>query len=154
VAGVNRSLQGSPARQRKAKCPCSVFLRDLAWFASVFAIALVCVGTLKATPAKLKTLDRVTQIRVLTPNEAAHGFPVRVRGVVTYYDPALPDLFVQDSTGGIYVACQKPLDVRQGQLVEVTGISSPGPAPLRFEACYGNRENGRNGDAGYLVDTS
>jgi hypothetical protein len=78
--------------------------KGLASFENVFAIALVCVGTLKATPAKLKTLDRVTQIRVLTPNEASHGLPVRVRGVVTlrgvvtYYDPALPDLFVQDST--------------------------------------------------------
>jgi PAS domain S-box-containing protein len=46
--------------------------------------------------------------------------------VVTYYDPSLPDLFVQDSSGGIYVDCQKPVDVRQGQLVEVTGISGPG----------------------------
>ena len=117
--GLQRVEKGKMPLQRS-------FLRGLASFANVVAIALVCIGTLRATPAKLKTLDRVKRIRALTPNEAAHGFPVRVRGVVTYYDPALPDLFVQDSTGGIYVACQKPVDVRQGQLVEVTGISGPG----------------------------
>src|SRR5712692_8971510 len=120
-------MQRASGAQRKSKMPLQrSFLRGLASFANVVAITLFCVGTLKATPAKLKTLDRVTRIRVLTPNEAADGLPVRVRGVVTYYDPTLPDLFIQDSTGGIYVACQKPVDVRRGQLVEVTGISGPG----------------------------
>ncbi len=49
-----------------------------------------------------------------------------MRGVVTYYDPKFPDLFLEDSTGGVYVACQKPVAVQRGQLVEVDGVSGPG----------------------------
>jgi len=98
----------------------------LASIASAVPVALSCAGTVRAAPAKANTIDRVAPIRVLAPHEAAHGIPVHVRGVVTYYDPALPDLFVQDSTGGIFLACQKPVDVRRGQLIEVTGVTGPG----------------------------
>lgn len=85
--------------------------------AKVVAIALICSGTPNTALAKVKTLEHVAEVRVLPPNQASQGLPVRVRGVVTYHDPSLPDLFVQDSSGGIYVDCQKPVDVRQGQLV-------------------------------------
>jgi PAS domain S-box-containing protein len=94
--------------------------------ASIVSIALSCAGAIEAAPAKVRTIDRVARIRVLAPDEAAQGFPVHVRGVVTYYDPGLPDLFIEDSTGGIYVACQKPVEVRRGQFVEVTGVTGPG----------------------------
>ncbi len=100
--------------------------KTFASIASIVSIALSCAGAIQAAPAKVKTIDRVARIRVLAPDEAAHGFPVHVRGVVTYYDPGLPDLFVQDSTGGIYIACQKPVDVRRGQLIDVSGITGPG----------------------------
>ena len=100
--------------------------RSLASIASIVPIALGFAAALQAAPAKLKTIDRVSRIRVLPPAEAANGFPVHVRGVVTYYDPALPDLFVQDATGGIFVDCQKPVDVRRGQMIEVDGITGPG----------------------------
>jgi signal transduction histidine kinase len=76
-----------------------------------------------ATP---KVLDSAAQIRALPAKEAGRGFPVRLRGVVTYYDPAAIDLFVQDATGGIYVACDTPLAVERGQQIEVTGITGPG----------------------------
>jgi signal transduction histidine kinase len=76
-----------------------------------------------ATP---KVLDSAAQIRALPAKEAGRGFPVRLRGVVTYYDSAAIDLFVQDATGGIYVACDKPLAVERGQQIEVTGITGPG----------------------------
>jgi len=100
--------------------------KTFASIASIVSIALSCAGAIQAAPAKVKTIDRVARIRVLAPDEAAHGFPVHVRGVVTYYDPGLPDLFVQDSTGGIYIACQEPVDVRRGQLIDVSGITGPG----------------------------
>ena len=89
--------------------------------AKTFALSLACV--IAATPA---TLDRVTQIRELMPSEAARGLPVKIRGIVTHYDPTQPDLFLQDATGGIYVACQNPLNIQQGQNVEVAGVSGPG----------------------------
>jgi signal transduction histidine kinase/ActR/RegA family two-component response regulator len=89
----------------------------------VLLTALVYGSVAHAAP---KVLDSAAQIRALPAKEAARGLPVRLRGVVTYYDPGAIDLFVQDATGGIYVACDKPLAVERGQQVEVTGITGPG----------------------------
>jgi hypothetical protein len=47
----------------------------------------------------LETLTHVDQIRRLTPEQAALGYPVRIRGVITMDAPA-PDFFVQDATPG------------------------------------------------------
>ncbi len=52
--------------------------------------------------------------------------PVRIRGVVTFASSAA-SLFVQDRSAGIYVerrGASPPL--RAGQLVEITGVASPG----------------------------
>jgi signal transduction histidine kinase/FixJ family two-component response regulator len=71
-------------------------------------------------------LEHASQIRNLSVAEAAKSLPVRLKGVVTYYDTAVPDLFIQDATAGIYVACDTPLPVQRGQQVEVTGVTGPG----------------------------
>jgi signal transduction histidine kinase len=67
------------------------------------------------------------QIRRLTPEQAALGYPVRVRGVITMDAPA-PDFFVQDSTAGIYVegSAAPKFAHLLGQQVELEGISGPG----------------------------
>ena len=88
-------------------------------------------GELPPQKSGLPLLTRVEQIRNLTPDEANLGYPVRVRGVVTYFNPAENDLFIQDSTAGIWVAIgdAKP-PIQPGQLVEVEGVSaSPDFAP-------------------------
>jgi len=100
--------------------------KTLASIAGFVIISPACAASPQAAPAKTKTIDRVARIRVLSPQEAAQGIPVHVHGVVTYSDPAMTDLFIQDSSGGIYVASEKPLNVSRGQLVEVTGITGPG----------------------------
>ena len=90
----------------------------------VTALACLCAaGTVEGAP---RLIGRAAEVRALTPKEAARGYPVRLRGVVTYYDRAAPDLFVQDGTAGIYVTCDQPPAVERGQLVEVTGITGPG----------------------------
>ncbi len=90
----------------------------------VTTLAFLCAAaTVEAAP---QPIGRASEIRALTAKEAARGYPVRLRGVVTYYDRAAPDLFVQDETAGIYVACDQPPAVERGQLVEVTGITGPG----------------------------
>jgi signal transduction histidine kinase len=76
----------------------------------------------------LPGLTNVLQIRSLTPGEAQKGFPVKLRGVVTYCDPRSNDLFVQDATAGIYVvlntnACDK---FAAGQSVEIAGTTDIG----------------------------
>ena len=77
-----------------------------------------------------RLLEHASDIRALSPQEADRGMPVRLHGVVTYYDPRLLDLFVQDSTAGIYVelksATVKPDGLWQGQEIELTGITASG----------------------------
>jgi len=88
--------------------------------------ALSFTGALGAAPANLKVIDRISRIRLLPPTESAHGYPVHVRGIVTYSDPAAADLFVQDASGGIYIDQPKRTDLRRGQIIDVTGITAPG----------------------------
>ena len=75
-------------------------------------------------------LERAGDIRALSPEQAGRGLPVRLHGVVTYYDPGQSDLFVQDSTAGIYVELKSAVDkvdgLWQGQEIELTGITAPG----------------------------
>jgi diguanylate cyclase (GGDEF)-like protein len=85
----------------------------------------------------LPTLNRVEQIRRLTREEANRGYPVRLQAVVTYYTAtgprllplefytsAQPDMFIQDSTAGIWVHVLPggPTAV-PGQLIEIEGIT-------------------------------
>ena len=96
-------------------------------------LLLLCLSALSATargqstPQSLPLLTHADQIRQLSPEEAALGYPVRVRGVITDDVPA-PDFFVQDSTAGIYVegSLSPKFDHRWGNLVEVEGITGPG----------------------------
>jgi signal transduction histidine kinase len=77
----------------------------------------------------LPVLTRVEQIRELSVAEAAREHPVRLRAVVTFYNPPL--LFVQDESAGIFVRSVTPQDVRWGQLVDLTGVTGPGQfAPI------------------------
>src|SRR5579863_711056 len=94
-------------------------------------LAALLAGVLIAwcgAAGKPRVLDRIDQIRALSPEEAAKQFPVRLQVVVTYYDPNPSEinLFVQDATGGIYVQCEKPLALEQGQQIELTGVTAPG----------------------------
>jgi len=72
-------------------------------------------------------LTRADQVRRLTPEQAAQGYRVRIRGVITDDVPA-PDFFVQDSYAGIYVEGSKLHSFAHhfGDLVEVEGITGPG----------------------------
>jgi PAS domain S-box-containing protein len=80
-----------------------------------------------ARSGALPLLTRAQQIRTLTPDEANRGYPVRLRAVVTYIDPAEGDFFVQDATAGIFLndlqMPQSPPQVRVGDLVEVSGAT-------------------------------
>ncbi|MGH9403189.1 MAG: response regulator [Terriglobia bacterium] len=72
----------------------------------------------------LPVLRTVLQVRALRRAEAAKGYPVDLRGVVTYYDPSVPDLFIQDSTAGIWVDLPPGrLAIKLGDLIEVRGVS-------------------------------
>jgi len=80
-----------------------------------------------AVPSQaLPLLTEAQQIRTLTPDEANRGYPVRLRAVVTYVDPAALDFFVQDATAGIFIndpLLQQSPHVHAGDLVEVAGVT-------------------------------
>ena len=74
----------------------------------------------------MPVLCRVEEINELPSSDAARrGYPVRLRGVVTYVDPSSDRVFVQDETGGIAVMRSEgmaPVEFRQG--VEVGGFTA------------------------------
>ncbi len=68
-------------------------------------------------------------IRGLTIQQMQEKIPVRLRGVVTFYDESLFSRFIQDETAGIYLqfpASVGPPQLAPGQMVELTGTGSPG----------------------------
>ncbi len=71
-------------------------------------------------------MEHAKQIRELSAAEADKKLPVHLRGVVTYYDPGVPDLFIQDETAGIYISCDAAPAVERGQQVEITGVTGAG----------------------------
>jgi signal transduction histidine kinase/CheY-like chemotaxis protein len=84
-----------------------------------------------AAGTQVRTSGEVTSVRQVKaiPIETAHsGFPVRIRAVVTNWDPARFGFFVQDETAGIYVVPPATHDPRLGfgQQVEIEGKSERG----------------------------
>ena len=79
-------------------------------------------------------LHTVAAVRALSVQETALNIPVKLRGVVTFFDEQLFSHFIQDDTAGIYVRYPTnipPAQLDPGQLVEVTGVCSPGEyAPI------------------------
>jgi len=95
------------------------------------ALLLETALTARLLPAEaqghLPVLTQALQIRRLTVAEAGRGYPVRLRGVVTYYNWDASDLFIQDSTAGIWVnpGQTKPA-LHSGEWVEIEGVSAAG----------------------------
>ena len=80
---------------------------------------------------ELPTLTTAHKVHSLSSAEAARAYPVRLRGVVTYYDTYFsadgPFAFVSDASGSIFVQfTPTAAPVQPGDLVEVRGISGPG----------------------------
>jgi PAS domain S-box-containing protein len=70
----------------------------------------------------LPALTRAEQVRELSAEQANRGYPVRLRGVVTFVDDF--SLFVQDSSVGIFVSASGLAhEVRAGQLIELDGAT-------------------------------
>ena len=101
---------------------------------------LMVVFTVKSqalAASPLPVLTTVRQAHGLNQEQAALGYPVRLRVVVTYYDPPNDQrrvsLFVTDATGGIFVRPpQRAMpEMRAGTPIEVTGVTAPGDfAPI------------------------
>jgi diguanylate cyclase (GGDEF)-like protein/PAS domain S-box-containing protein len=79
------------------------------------------------TAVELTSIHQIRQLKASTNS----GFSAHVRGVVTYYDTVAPNLFVQDSTGGIWVdlhgSSAKP--PTPGQVLDLRGTVGFGFSP-------------------------
>ncbi len=101
-------------------------------------LAPIAAQTPTAGKSNLPVLSRVADIRYLSPQESQKGYPVRVVGVLTYYDAMWHSAVVQDESGGIFLDSKGQAipvsmpnnatakELAYGDLVEVTGVSDSG----------------------------
>ena len=105
----------------------------------VNAAAIISIGSLAlnlgalAEEVQLKLLTTAAEVRNLNMAQADQHYPVKLRGVVTFYDDALFSRFIQDETAGIYLRETNVPVLSPGQLVEVEGQTGSGEyAPVIF----------------------
>jgi len=125
-AGVCMSKHGTMSSSSRNSCATAARLFLLA-ATTLLGHALNVQALAQPSAKPLPTLTHAEEIRRLTPEQAALGYPVRVRGVITMDAPA-PDFFVQDPTAGIYVegSATPRFSHLLGQEVELEGITGPG----------------------------
>jgi len=103
----------------------------------LFFSALALMEPLSAQSENAPTcLTNAQQVRELSPEVAEQKLPVRIVGVVTYYDARLLNLFVQDASGGIFVDVARNINthIAAGQEIEVEGVSDKGNFAPTVEA--------------------
>jgi signal transduction histidine kinase/ActR/RegA family two-component response regulator len=102
-------------------------LRDVVVHKDPSLPALVREGAPKIAPA----ITTVAAVRALRDVGPGLRIPVRLRGVVTFYDPDWHILFFQDRTAGIFVQSPGVHPVSTGQFVELEGaVNMLGFAPM------------------------
>jgi signal transduction histidine kinase/CheY-like chemotaxis protein len=78
-------------------------------------------------PAMPPVVRTVHAIHSLSAHDASRGYPVRLRGVLTYYTAIWRFGFVQDATGGIFVRLEgAPFEPIPGQLLDISGRTGEG----------------------------
>ena len=109
------------------------FLRTIATLCVTILLCIAGAAQSAETPDRpQRTLTTAHEAHDISLEEAARGYPVRIRGVVTFYDPNVDPrhaaLFVHDSTGSIFIGLpSRPiLPLKAGTRVEVTGVSGTG----------------------------
>ena len=128
LLGGGRMASGHATAGLSRLCAVAVCLLAGLLFAGPTATAEAA----KIAPGNLPTLTTARQAHDLSSKEAARAYPVHLRAVVTYYDANLGHgysaLFVNDSSGGVYV--RLPADqiasLPTGTLVDVRGVSGNG----------------------------
>lgn len=99
---------------------------------AVWLLALVGIQSVRAAQTEEPKITTAAQLRRLSPAEAGRYFPVKLRGVVTFFDEGLFYRFIQDETAGIYFrGLTNGPNLEPGQLVELEGFAGPGEyAPI------------------------
>lgn len=126
-------LTPATTRSSEPRRPAQIFF-CVVQFALAFLLLALSVWA-QSPQKKLPILTHADQVRRLSPEQAALGYRVHVRGVITMDAPS-PDFFIQDATAGIYVEGSRSENFAHllGQLVELEGVTGPGKfAPVIVE---------------------
>lgn len=107
------------------------WLASLAWMLCLALTALrIMAAEVPADTGLHPTLTSIQEIRNLTPEQAALGYPVTVQAVVTFAKPSYATLFIHDGTGGIFVEQTPGKDdatgPKIGDRLEVIGVTGEG----------------------------
>lgn len=90
-----------------------------ACFFSLFSIEKLLA---QSTPV----LTNAAQLRALSADDAEKKLAVKLRAVITTFDPN-HNVFIQDETGGTFINTVRPnSSLAPGDLIEVTGVTYPG----------------------------
>jgi diguanylate cyclase (GGDEF)-like protein len=103
--------------------------RDAIWKFLASSVALVLLGSAPLVAEPAGPLRTATAVRNLSPEEARKERPVQLRAVVTYVNASAGELFVQDTSAGIFVFIRRSKSdtaLKTGQLVDVSGVTAPG----------------------------
>jgi len=109
-----------------------ILLMAVFWFCGPVCLHAAKLGN--------RPISSAREIHNMPPAEAAHGYAVHLRAVLTYYhpyiDPRRGVIFVCDPSGCVFVSVPtRPiLSVRPGDLVEITGVTAPGDYASIIEA--------------------
>ena len=100
------------------------------WAGLTLTLGLLCVAVPRSgltAESQDKVLTTAAEVRNLSAADAAKHHPVKLHGVVTFYDDGLFSRFVQDQTAGIYLQDWTNLPpLLAGQEVAVEGVTGPG----------------------------
>jgi PAS domain S-box-containing protein len=100
---------------------CLIF-NGLAWLALPLWGALAAESTLSP-----EVLTNALAIRRLSGDQAEKGYPVKIQGIVTFFQAAWQGGFVQDASAGVYFILSSNTPVLEvGQKIELEGITDPG----------------------------
>ena len=101
--------------------------------AALLILLITALFALRAAASPpLEEMRTAEQIRRLSTQQADLRYPVRLRGVVTFFDDRIPTKsfrFIQDGTAGIYFYVDNSTNnppLRTGQLVEIEGETGAG----------------------------
>jgi two-component system, sensor histidine kinase and response regulator len=137
--GTSRPAPQSRVRDRApGRLALHPVCRSILLFATLNWATVVGGQTPAPATTALPTLTQIDQVRRLTPEQANRGYPVRLDAVVTYYasqgfdfltqetppTQTAPDMFIQDSTAGIWV--NVPVggsSAEAGQSIEIEGVT-------------------------------
>jgi diguanylate cyclase (GGDEF)-like protein len=97
----------------------------------VFLLALMLSTAAYAAPSvpSLRTLTTAEQVHNLNYQESLREYPVHLRKAqVLYSNPTLGNLFVRDSSHGVYIDMRggPAVPLHAGEFVEVEGVTAPG----------------------------